>query len=99
MARSDVDVSDIVVVADDGNDAAKLDQLAATLKTMGVTVESVDHDNGVIEGTAPTAQVAAIKKLPGVNYVRSVYNYVAESRGGDAGKADSDDAEDEPIQR
>jgi len=99
MAPRDEEVSDIVVVVDDGNDASKLDQLAATLKTMGVNVETVDHDNGVIEGTAPTAQVAAINKLPGVNYVRSIYNYIAESQAGEAGKPESDDAEDEPIQR
>jgi hypothetical protein len=90
------EMSDIVIVMDDGGDAAKLDQLANTLKATGVTVEDVDHDNCVIEANAATGDVARIEKLPGVKYVRKVFTYESETPPGDKG---SGNEEDETIPR
>ena len=90
-------MSDVVVVCDDPNPAA-LDPLAQSLKSLGCTVENIDRDNGVIEGTAPADKVKQIEKLPGVKYVRSVFNYVAENPGASAADKD-DDPDDEQIPR
>jgi hypothetical protein len=77
MAK-DSEMSDFYAVAEDP-DPAKLDSLASTLKSLGCTIESIDANEGVIEGDAPIAKIAEIKKLPNVKYVRSVFNYVAET--------------------
>jgi hypothetical protein len=99
MDHNDAEMADIVVVMDDGGDAAKLDSLAAALRGMGITVEEVDHDNGVIEGTSKSEQVAAIQKIPGVKYVRKVFEYVADYPAGDPRDQDKEDSVDEDIPR
>jgi hypothetical protein len=94
MQHKDAEMSDIYVVSDDP-DPARLDALANTLKTLGCIIESIDRDNAVIEGTAPNDKVKQIEHLPGIKYVRSVFNYVAETPESNA----SDKDEDEEIPR
>jgi hypothetical protein len=98
MEHQDVEMSDIVVVADDGA-LGKLDEWVATLKAAGVFIEDVDHDNGVVEGTIASALIRTIEKIACVKYVRSVFNYVAESPGGESRDMDEDDRGDEHILR
>jgi hypothetical protein len=98
MAYQDVEVSDIVIVADEPA-ADKIDDLAVTLKSIGVEIETVDHDNGVIEGTVEAIRVKIIKETPGVKFVRVVFTYVADYPMGDPRNQDSDDRPDEQIPR
>jgi hypothetical protein len=97
MAYSDAIMSDIVVVVDDT--VSDFDALAEQLKQIGVTIEEIDHDNGVIEGTVIATQVTTIQKINGVKYVRSVFTYEADFPVGDPRNQDKDDRPDEEIPR
>jgi hypothetical protein len=99
MDHCDAEMSDIVVVMDDGGDAARLDQLIITLKEMGITIEEVDHDNCVIEATVLKEHITTIEKISGVKYVRKVFEYVADYPVGDPRNQDKDDGADEQIPR
>jgi hypothetical protein len=77
MAQDEAQMSDIVVVIDDSM-ADEIDKIADRIKTIGCNIEQVDHDEGVIEGTLPACKLPEIKSLPGVKYVRCVFNYEAE---------------------
>jgi hypothetical protein len=73
----DAYISDIVVMVDD-NPEHPFDSLLAQLKELGLHVENVKQEQGMIEGYVDAGKVAQIDKLPGVEYVRSVFTYVAD---------------------
>jgi hypothetical protein len=77
MARHEEEISDIVVVLEESV-THKIEELVLTIKSAGVCVESIDNDNGVIEGTVPSGKLKSIQAIPGVKYVRDVFNYLAE---------------------
>jgi hypothetical protein len=95
MAHQDAQMSDIVVVIDD---PAAIDSIVEKIKSVGATIESVDHDEGTIEGTLETAKVKDVKAIPGIKYVRSVFNYEADYPVGDPRNQDAENC-DEDIPR
>jgi len=98
MEHRDVEMSDIVVVADDCA-LADFDAWVITLKAAGVAVDEVDPKSGVVEGTIASALMKTIQALPCVKYVRSVFNYVADYPVGDPRNMDDEDELDEHIPR
>ena len=91
MASLDVQMSEIIVVIDE-EAAHRLDELVVQIKGLGVEVENVDHDNGVVEAITPSSNLPAIEKLTYVKFVRRVFNYIDEAPG-------QDEAADEAIPR
>jgi len=73
-------MTDVVVVFDESADG-KLDELVGQLKQAGVDVDSIDHDNGVVEGSIETAKVKSLEKISHVKYVRGVFNYIDDPDG------------------
>ena len=82
MEHQDAEVSDVTIVLKT-ECAEKLAETAGTLKTMGMAVEQIDADNGVVEGTIAADKVAEIRKWPCVQYVRVEFTYIAEYPPGD----------------
>ena len=70
-------MADVLVVID-RKYAEPIDPTVGRLRELGMTVVRVDRDEGVVEGTLPTAKLAELRKIQGVDYVRDVFNYVAE---------------------
>lgn len=82
MNHQDAFLSDIVVViTDEAGD--HLDDMLARLKAEGMEVQSVNTDQGVVEGCCPASKVKTLDHLSGVSYVRSVFTYVADYPAGD----------------
>jgi hypothetical protein len=66
---------EIVLAAECADDNAGA---AATIAALGVEIESVNDDEGVVEATIPADRLLALKRLPCVAYVRTVMAYIAE---------------------
>ena len=79
----DAYVSEIIAVVDEkhSDDLAKV---VEQLKSAGVDVSNVNDDEDVIEGTVESQKLKAVGKVPGVEYVRTVYTYAANYPPGDA---------------
>ena len=75
-------MSDVVVVLT-GPDPSTINACLAKLKELGLAVDSINSDQGVIEGSIEADCVAKIKTIPGVSYVRSVFTYTADFPPGD----------------
>lgn len=82
MSHQDAYISDIVVVLTD-EASEKLDDAVSRLKSEGMEVQSINTDQGVIEGSCPVSKVKTLDHLPGVSYVRSVFTYIADYPPGD----------------
>jgi hypothetical protein len=78
----DAYISDIVVVVAESADNP-FDKVLDQVKNLGMHVESVNKDEGVIEGSVDAGKVKAIDDLSGVEYVRSVFTYIADYPPGD----------------
>jgi hypothetical protein len=78
-------ISEIIVVVD-AERCQNLNDVAAKLKTAGMSVIEINADEGIIEGTVSTSVLKQIETVLGVDYVRIVFTYNA--RG-----------EDEPAKR
>lgn len=78
----DAYISDIIVVVAESPENP-FDKVLGQVKQMGMQVESAKEDEGVIEGTVDAAKVKAIDDLPGVEYVRSIFTYIADYPPGD----------------
>ena len=89
MDQPDIEMSDVVIVLDELDDAQTL-EVVEKLKGSGMRVDSVDNDNSVIEGSIESLKVHEVKKLDHVRYVRPVFSYRAEFPSG-AGDEDSED--------
>lgn len=77
MEPTEIEMSDVLVVLNSAWED-RIDQIVSTLRSMGMEIDGVDREDGVIEGTVSSDKLAGIKNLKGVDYVRSVFNYVAE---------------------
>ena len=78
----DAYLSDVFVTVDETPERsfeAMLDQL----KQAGLEIRSANKDQGVIEGTVEAGKVQMIDDMPGVEYVRTVFSYVADFPPGD----------------
>ena len=77
----DAFISDIVITCDTRN--KPFDQIVADLKSQGMDINSADADRCFIEGSVDSGKVRAIDDMPGVDYVRTVFTYVADYPPGD----------------
>jgi hypothetical protein len=98
MDHRDVEMSDVIIVFDDIA-AGKIDEVVLQLKHLSLFVESIDYDNGVVEGTIESAKITILETVPAVKYVRGVLTYVADYPAGDPRNLDEDDRADEHIPR
>ena len=69
MNHRDADISDVVVVLDELDDAQTL-EVVDQLKALGLSVDSVNHDQSIVSGCIETSRVRELEKLPRVRYVR-----------------------------
>jgi hypothetical protein len=86
----EAELSDVVVILKDPI-SIPVEQAIEQLKGSGMTVEEFDPDNGAVEGTVPAGKIGELGKLPFVQYVRRVFDYLAETPEGDS----SDESENE----
>ena len=78
----DAYVSEIIAVVDEKH-ADDLDKVVEQLKALGVDVSNVNDDEHVVEGTVESDKLKAVGKVPGVEYVRTVFTYAANYPPGD----------------
>ena len=78
----DAYVSEIIAVIADTH-SADLDKIVELLKATGVDVSNINTDENVIEGTVESEKLKEIGKVPGVEYVRTVFTYAANYPPGD----------------
>ena len=90
MSHQEIEITDVVVVLDELEDQ-QTRAAAEQLKLVGMIVETVDDENGVIEGTVEITKLQEIKKVQQVRYVRTVFSYTAET--GEATENDRDEDE------
>lgn len=79
----DAFISDIVATIDETPERT-FDSVVESLKAAGVQVNEVCKDRCFIEGTVDAGKVKQIDDMPGVEYVRTVFTYVADYPPGDA---------------
>jgi hypothetical protein len=77
----DAYISDIVVVVAESE--CPFEKVLDQVKQMGMHIESSNMDEGIIEGSVEAGKVKAIDDLPGVEYVRTVFTYIADYPPGD----------------
>ncbi len=73
----DAYVSEIIVVIDQKH-AADLDAMAEQLKSHGMDITTINTTEAVIEGTVESYKLKEINQLPGVEYIRTVFTYIAD---------------------
>jgi hypothetical protein len=92
MSQPETEMSDVYVVLRDVP-GLNVDREVETLKILGVQVERIDADNGVIEGSVRTDKLKMLKELPFVEYVRDSFDYIEEDSVDESPDAqDVDDA-------
>lgn len=80
--HQDAYISDIVVVIDETPERS-FDSVVAELKKIGLEIREQGKDSCTIEGTVDAGLVGRIDDLPGVDYVRTVFTYIADYPPGD----------------
>ena len=80
--HQDAYISDVVVVVDTC-EGRTFDDVLKQVKDAGLQIRDLDRDNCTIEGSDDAGKVRTIDDLPGVEYVRSVFTYVADYPAGD----------------
>jgi hypothetical protein len=94
MSNREIEITDVIVVLDELDDEQTV-LVVEQLKTVGLSVESVDNDTSVVQGCVETARLHDLHKVTHVRYVRSVFTYEAQSPGeGQSGPDDDDDRYD-----
>jgi hypothetical protein len=76
MENGEIEITDVVIVLDELDDQQTI-TVVEQLKTVGLSVESVDNDASVVEGCVETARLHELHKVVHVRYVRSVFTYEA----------------------
>jgi hypothetical protein len=78
----DAFISDIVATLDETPERT-LDQIIADLKKAGMEITDINKDQCVVEGSVASSKVHEIDHMPGVEYVRTMFTYVADYPPGD----------------
>ena len=78
----DAMISDIIVTVDE-TPQRSFDQVMDEIKQAGAQIREVHKDQCTLEATVDYGKVATIDNLPGVDYVRTVFTYVADFPPGD----------------
>jgi len=80
----DAIISDItVVLKEEFSDQPKTNEAVQMLKSAGMTIQNVDEDESIVEGTIDAGKVKPLNSLPCVEYVRVLFTYEAEYPPGD----------------
>jgi hypothetical protein len=91
--HQDAYISDVVVVVE-CDPQRSFDDVVAKCKSSGLEVREIKPDECVIEGTIDSSKLVELDQLPGVEYVRSVFTYVADYPAGDPRDRDAVDRDD-----
>jgi len=94
MNHRDAEISDLVVVLK-GDYANRQEEAERMLRDLGMEIRSVDEENGVVEGSIESKHLHELEQLPCVEYVRSVFTYMADYPPGDPRDKDGPEAVDE----
>ncbi|HEY7086667.1 MAG TPA: hypothetical protein VH518_01180 [Tepidisphaeraceae bacterium] len=78
----DAAISDVVITLDKKY-GDKVGEAVNTLKKAGLEVRDANEDNSVVEGTIDVGKVHDLEKLDCVDYVRTVFTYLANYPPGD----------------
>jgi hypothetical protein len=78
----DAFISDIIATIDETPERP-FDKTVEDLKAAGVQINDACKDRCMIEGTVDSGKVHQIDSMPGVEYVRTVFTYVADYPPGD----------------
>ena len=78
----DAYMSEIVAVIDDKHDE-DLDEVVGRLKKAGVEISNINRSEWVVEGLVDSSKIKTIDEMKGVEYVRTVFTYVANYPPGD----------------
>lgn len=69
-------MSNCLIVMDRSHeDWSSLSDIAAAVNDMGAAVVNVDEQQNVIEAAVPAHELATLRAIPGVAYIRCVFNY------------------------
>ena len=68
----------LIVINKNNDDANSLHDIAAAVREMGAVV-TVNDGEHVIEAALPAHEVPTLQLIPGVSYVRCVFNYFCGS--------------------
>lgn len=72
-------ISEVTVVLDKSyEDQPKLNEAVEKLKGLGMSVTNVDENDAVVEGDIDSSKLAELEKMDCVDYVRTVFSYIAE---------------------
>jgi len=72
-------ISEVTIVLDKScEDQPKTNEAVEKLKALGMTVSNVDEDDSVVEGDIDSSKLAELEKLDCVDYVRTVFSYIAD---------------------
>ena len=97
MNHHDAEVSDIVVVLEELDDAQTL-EVVKQLEAAGMTVSNVNNEESVVEGSIEAMKAHGLKHVSQVRYVRTVMTYTVDYPAGDPrdldGKEDRCEGED-----
>jgi hypothetical protein len=89
--HQDAEITEIVVIINKASENY-MNEAVEKLKAAGVEIFSTDEENDVVEGAVESSKVEEIRKIAGVNYIRTVSTYIADYPTGDP--RDKDGAED-----
>ena len=82
MNHRDEEITDVVVVLDTQR-AQSIQDACEALKLVGLAIDEIKDEEGVIEGSICADKVPHLKSVIGVAYVRSVFTYTADYPVGD----------------
>ena len=80
--HQDAYISDVIVVVECEHGESFSDVLTRCKQT-GLEIRETRPDECVVEGTIDSSKLTTLDNLPGVEYVRSVFTYVADYPAGD----------------
>lgn len=96
MNHHDTEISDLVVVLK-GEYAQRQQEAEQMLRQTGMEISSSDEENGVVEGSIESKNLRDLKNLPCVEYIRSVFTYIADYPPGDPRDKDGAHEADEGL--
>jgi hypothetical protein len=79
-ANTQVMVSDVMIIVDPRFDG-DMSEFTSRLKSLGLRISSINSDEDMIEGTIESAKLAQLRKVDGVDALRTVFTYVDHPPG------------------
>jgi hypothetical protein len=82
MDHRDALMSEVTVIYDETPENPA-DKILASLKSVGVEIDSHDPDEGCLDGTVPANKLPEVHAVVGVKYVRITAEFIADYPTGD----------------